>query len=66
MKSQKLRILAHLKRRPITALQALKLYGSLRLASRILELKESGHPITSRMVDRGGKRVALYSMKAGG
>ena len=62
MKSQRLRILSHLRRRPITALQALNLYGCLRLASRINDLRNQGHSILSTMVDIKGKRVARYSM----
>jgi len=60
--SQRLQILSHLRRRPITALQALNLYGSMRLAARVDELRASGHSILTTMVDIKGKRVARYSM----
>ena len=57
-----MQILTHLKRRPITALQALDLFGCFRLAARISELREKGHDIDSKMVERGGKRVAQYKL----
>ena len=60
MKSQKLRILTHIKKRPITALEALRHYGCLRLAARIAELRDEGWNITSKPVVRNGKRVAQY------
>ena len=62
MKSQRLRILSHLRRRPITALQALNLFGCFRLAARIDELRHQGHSIDTAMVDVGGKRVARYRL----
>ena len=62
MKSQKKRILAHIEKRPITALQALHLYGCFRLAARILELRESGYDIDSQGVVINGKRVAQYRL----
>ena len=62
--SQKLQILSHLKRRPITALQALRDFGCLRLAARVQELRDQGHKISTTMVHRAGKRVAQYRMEA--
>jgi len=63
MKTQNEQILRHLKRgRKITPLQALNLYGCLRLSGRILELREQGHPIKSEMVKVNNKRVARYSL----
>jgi hypothetical protein len=54
-------ILAHLKRgKPITPIQALSRFGVFRLAARIGELREDGHQIRSRMVERKGKRYAAY------
>lgn len=42
-------ILAHLQSgRPITQLDALRMYGVGRLAARIHELRKKGHPIQSR------------------
>ena len=61
--SQKLRILSHLKRGPITPMQALNLYGVLRLAARVQELRDSGLDIRTQMVERDGKRFAKYWLK---
>ena len=58
--SQKARIISHLKRGPLTPLQALKLYGCMRLAARVAELRESGFPIQTQIVEQDGKRFAKY------
>lgn len=50
---------------PLTALEALKRFGCLRLAARIGELRERGHVIESREVRVSGKAVAEYRMQAG-
>lgn len=42
----------------LTALEALKLCGTLRLSGRIWELRSQGHNITTKMVVRNGKRIA--------
>jgi hypothetical protein len=47
--------------RKLTALDAFKGCGCLRLAGRIHELRQQGYPIKSRMVKRNTKRVAEYS-----
>ncbi len=47
--------------RRLTALDALKGCGCLRLAARIGELRALGYPIKKRMVQRHRKRVAEYS-----
>lgn len=61
--SQEKRILAHLKSgRTLTPLEALRLYGCLRLGARILDLRDKGHNIVTQMVEVGGKRVARYSL----
>jgi len=62
--SQTAAILSHLRRAPITPLQALDKYGCLRLAARIADLRERGHNIETVMVDHGEKRFARYSLKA--
>lgn len=67
MNTQNSTILEHLQREPITSLQAATHYGVMRLASRIHDLKMSGHAINSAMVEvknRDGKtcRVAQYSL----
>jgi len=55
-------ILAHLKRgRTLSALNSLNLFGCLRLAARIHELKAKGHHIKRDSVQLpSGKRIALY------
>ena len=44
----------------ITELQALNMFGCLRLASRINDLKNDGFPIAKEMIKVNGKRVAQY------
>ena len=61
--SQESRILSHLKRGPITPLQALNKFGCLRLAARVHRLREKGHPIEARTVERGGAMVAQYYLE---
>ena len=58
--SQKARIISHLKRGPLTPVQALHLYGCMRLAARVQELRDSGFPIQTQIVERDGKRFAKY------
>lgn len=65
--TQRNQILAHLKAgRPITPLEALREYGTMRLGARIFELKQGGHNINKRMVEvetrDGMARVAEYRM----
>jgi len=66
MESQNKLIRAHLESgKSITALEALKHFGCLRLSGRIHNLRhDQGLPIRSRMVERNGKRVAEYSLSA--
>jgi hypothetical protein len=59
MKSQRDKILNHLKRKSITPMDALNLYGCFRLAARIKELRELGHTITTTMPDG----YARYQLK---
>ena len=48
----------------ITAFEALQMYGCLRLASRIYELREEGMDIVvKRIITPSGKCVAQYSFK---
>lgn len=61
--SQRDKILSHLKRRPITPMDALTKYGCFRLAARIQELRESGHLIETTMIERGEKRYAQYWLR---
>ena len=61
--SQAARILAHMKKgNGITPLQALRLYGSLRLGARIWDLKRAGHRIEKTMVRSGKKHWARYEL----
>jgi len=61
--SQSAQILEHLESgKPLTALQALKLFRCNRLAARIRDLRMMGHPINSERIQVRGKTVARYSM----
>jgi len=62
--SQTAQIRAHLEAgNRITALEALSLFGCLRLSGRIYDLTHGeGLRIDSEMVERNGKRVAEYSL----
>ena len=61
--SQTQRILRHLKKgRSISPLQALRMYGSLRLGARIYDLRREGHRIERQMVRRNGKHWARYTL----
>ncbi len=63
MKSQNLEILSWLKKgRSITALEALRLFGCMRLAARIHDLKESGNKILATPIKRKGKWIKRYSL----
>jgi hypothetical protein len=59
--SQNARILAYMKQgRSITALLALRLYGCLRLAARVYDLRQQGVKVKQRMIAINGKRVSVY------
>lgn len=61
--SQNKQIKAHLEGgKSLTSLEALNLYGCLRLSGRIYDLGQDGLKINSEMVTRNGKRVAEYSL----
>ena len=67
MKSQNAKILNHLKLTSITPLQALRLYGCMRLSGRIFDLKHGQYDgrhyrIKTDMIKVGGKWVAQYSL----
>jgi len=56
-------IRAHLLRgKPITPMQALRLFGCFRLAAVIFKLKEEGFLIETEMVYRDTKKWASYSL----
>lgn len=63
--SQKDKILEHMMSgKPITPLEALNLYGSLRLGARIADIRKEGYIVYMEMVKdtKTGKRYAQYSM----
>jgi len=60
--SQNIQILNHLKRGPITPMQALDRYGCFRLAARIADLRAQGHTILTEYVQRSSKRYARYRL----
>ena len=61
--SQKLKILRHLKKGyTLSPYEALKLFGSLRLGGRILEIRDEGYNIKTTMVNGKGNRFARYSL----
>lgn len=62
--TQNAAILKHLKRKSITPIDALELYGCLRLAARIDNLRKQGHDIKTTVIrNSNGKRFARYSLK---
>jgi len=60
--SHSAQILNHLRKEPITALEALDKYGCFRLAARIQELRMRGHKIHTETAARNGKRYARYHL----
>ena len=62
--SQNAKIAEYLKQgNSITPLDALKMFGCLRLGARIADLKERGlNIVTERVVTPNGKRVASYKL----
>lgn len=60
--NQNTQILKHLRKRPLTPLEALYLYGCLRLAARVNELRSQGNPIQTEIVRQGNKRFARYRL----
>ena len=60
--SQNLDILNHLKRRPITPIEALINYGCFRLAARVADLRQAGHRIDTETVKKNGKTFARYRL----
>lgn len=60
--SQQLQILSHLKRNPITPIEALERYGCFRLAARISDLRCRGYLIETEIVEGHEKRFARYRL----
>ena len=58
--SQCSQIHTHLKNNPLTSAQAFRQYGCLRLAARILDLRDKGVRIRTEMVNTGKKQYARY------
>ena len=63
--SQTESILKHLKREPITPIEALQNYGCFRLAARIRDLRESGYKIYTDTIEKNGKKFAQYRLVRG-
>lgn len=60
---QEAMVLDHLRKAPITPLEALDRYGVFRLAARVYRLRKDGHTILTNMVEGGnGKRFASYHL----
>ena len=55
-------ILKHLKREPITPIDALNSYGCFRLAARINDLRDRGYLIATDIEQKSGKRYAKYRL----
>ena len=57
-------ILNYLKKgNKITPLEALNQFGCFRLASRIWDIRNSGHNIQSMRITKGDKNFCQYSLK---
>ena len=62
--SQNKKIIAYLEDgNAITPIEALTLFGCMRLASRIADLKKKGYPITSTIISTGEARYAQYKLE---
>jgi hypothetical protein len=60
------KVLAYLKSgHSITALEALRRFGSMRLAVHIHKLRALGHEIVTERVKRNGKSFGRYSLSTG-
>lgn len=61
--SQTARILKLLKAgKKLTPLDALHAGCGMRLSARVLELRQQGYDIKTKLVDKNGARVAQYSL----
>lgn len=47
----------------LTPIDALNRFGCFRLGARIADLKKAGHKIKTRIVSKGNKRFAEYSLE---
>jgi len=67
LRSQEDNVLDYLRTgREIDPMSALRMFGCLRLAGRILELRQQGHDIRTRSVQVGRKRWAAYRLAKAG
>lgn len=63
MISQKEAVLAYLKSgKSLTGLEALQKFGTMKLSTRVSELRQEGYDILHQMVNRNDKWVAKYFM----
>lgn len=60
--TQNEQILAHLRKKSITAFEAAVCYQIMCLAERIRDLRRKGHNILTTNVEQNGKRFARYSL----
>lgn len=62
--SQTTDILNMLKVGPVTAMDALRSTGCMRLAARIADLRQAGHDIETKTIETdSGKHIAQYHLK---
>ena len=62
--SQRVAILAHLKKgKKISQLQALRMFGCMRLAAVVFRLREQGHSIRTDWRNQGETRYAVYRLE---
>jgi hypothetical protein len=50
---------------PLTALQALRKFGTMKLATRVSELRSAHHGIKDRWIEQRGKRFKQYYLPRG-
>ena len=62
MLTQRASILKRLKRGWCTGLQALYDTGTMKLATRVSELRRDGHTVLDRWVEQDGKRFKAYRL----
>ena len=61
IRGQKQAILEHLKKGgSLTPIDALRLTGTMKLATRVSELRDMGHPIKDEWVEKDGAKFKRY------
>jgi hypothetical protein len=63
--TQQEQVTKRLRRGWTTALEALKDCGCMRLAARVLEMRQDGLTIADKWVEQGGKRFKAYRIVGG-